>query len=180
MVLRERALRLERRQHRHVRQLGELQELARGVGVVDALAHVEKRILRGEQRLHRRLHVVGIGTRLPALHGRVRMLVGVVLAEVARNDEEHRPRPARSKVGEGPAHVVRDELGAVDLAHPLGDRLECLCHVVVGVPRGAVYLRQGEPPLYRLASSLGPPPELQELSSGFPLILDAGSNPLLR
>src|SRR5207253_6454220 len=40
----------------------------------------------------------------------------------------------------------------------------------VGVPRGAVYLRQGEPPIYHLASSVGPAPALTELSSGFPLI----------
>jgi hypothetical protein len=133
MVFGEGALRLERRQHRHVRQLGELQELARGVGVIDTLADVEQRILRGEQRLHRGLHVVGVRTPLPALHGRVRMLVGVVLAEVARNDEQDRARPARSEMGEGPAHVVRDQLGAVDLAHPLGDGLERLGHVVMGV-----------------------------------------------
>jgi transcriptional regulator with GAF, ATPase, and Fis domain len=40
----------------------------------------------------------------------------------------------------------------------------------LGVPRGAVYLRQGEPPIYRLACALGPAPELAELSSGLPLI----------
>jgi transcriptional regulator with GAF, ATPase, and Fis domain len=41
---------------------------------------------------------------------------------------------------------------------------------LLGAARGAVYLRQGEPPLYRLADSLGPPPPLTELSSGCPLI----------
>jgi transcriptional regulator with GAF, ATPase, and Fis domain len=41
---------------------------------------------------------------------------------------------------------------------------------LLGVLRGAVYLREGEPPLYRLAGSLGPPPPLAELSSGCPLI----------
>jgi transcriptional regulator with GAF, ATPase, and Fis domain len=41
---------------------------------------------------------------------------------------------------------------------------------LLGVPRGAVYLREGEPPLYRLAGCLGPPPPLTELSSGCPLI----------
>ena len=41
---------------------------------------------------------------------------------------------------------------------------------LLGVPRGAVYLRQGEPPLYRLADALGPAPELAELSSGCPLV----------
>ena len=69
-------------------------ELAGGVGVVDALADVEQRVLRREQRLDGGLHVVGIGARAPALHRRVGMLVGVVLAEVARNDEQHRARAA--------------------------------------------------------------------------------------
>jgi transcriptional regulator with GAF, ATPase, and Fis domain len=38
------------------------------------------------------------------------------------------------------------------------------------VPRGAVYLREGNPPLYRLAGCLGPTPPLGELSSGCPLV----------
>jgi transcriptional regulator with GAF, ATPase, and Fis domain len=42
---------------------------------------------------------------------------------------------------------------------------------LLNVARGAVYLREGDPPLYRLAGTLGPsPPPLTELSSGCPLI----------
>jgi transcriptional regulator with GAF, ATPase, and Fis domain len=41
---------------------------------------------------------------------------------------------------------------------------------VLNVSRGAVYLREGEPPLYRLAGHLGPAPSLTELSSGCPLV----------
>jgi DNA-binding NtrC family response regulator len=41
---------------------------------------------------------------------------------------------------------------------------------LLGVRRGAVYLRQGNPPLYRLADHLGEAPPLTELSSGCPLI----------
>src|SRR5262249_42324790 len=41
---------------------------------------------------------------------------------------------------------------------------------VLNVSRGAVYLREGNPPLYRLVESLGPVPPLTELSSGCPLI----------
>jgi DNA-binding NtrC family response regulator len=41
---------------------------------------------------------------------------------------------------------------------------------VLGVPRGAVYLRAGNPPLYRLADHLGEAPPLTELSPGCPLI----------
>src|SRR5262249_23681920 len=38
------------------------------------------------------------------------------------------------------------------------------------VSRGLVYLRQGEPPLYRLVESLGPTPPLGELALGCPLV----------
>ncbi|HEX5271357.1 MAG TPA: sigma 54-interacting transcriptional regulator [Gemmataceae bacterium] len=41
---------------------------------------------------------------------------------------------------------------------------------LLGTPRGAVYLRQGSPPLYVLADSLGGPPALTELAPGCPLI----------
>jgi transcriptional regulator with GAF, ATPase, and Fis domain len=41
---------------------------------------------------------------------------------------------------------------------------------MLSAPGGAVYLRQGEPPLYCLTESIGPPPPLAELSSGCPLV----------
>jgi transcriptional regulator with GAF, ATPase, and Fis domain len=41
---------------------------------------------------------------------------------------------------------------------------------LLGAVRGAVYLRQGDPPLYHLTHALGPPPPLAELSSGCPLV----------
>jgi transcriptional regulator with GAF, ATPase, and Fis domain len=46
---------------------------------------------------------------------------------------------------------------------------------MLSVSRGAVYLRQGHPPLYRLADALGPPPTLSELSSGCPLVEGLGT-----
>jgi DNA-binding NtrC family response regulator len=52
----------------------------------------------------------------------------------------------------------------------LGRRLLHTSAELLGVGRGAVYLRDGEPALYRLADSLGPPPPLAELSSGCPLV----------
>jgi transcriptional regulator with GAF, ATPase, and Fis domain len=52
----------------------------------------------------------------------------------------------------------------------LAQRLLHASAELLGVPRGAVYLREGEPPIYRLAGNLGPPPRLTELSSGCPLI----------
>jgi transcriptional regulator with GAF, ATPase, and Fis domain len=41
---------------------------------------------------------------------------------------------------------------------------------LLGTPRGAVYLRQGDPSLYVLADSLGGPPPLTELAAGCPLV----------
>jgi transcriptional regulator with GAF, ATPase, and Fis domain len=41
---------------------------------------------------------------------------------------------------------------------------------LLGVSQGAVYVRQGDPPLFVLAGALGPPPPLTELSSGCPLV----------
>jgi transcriptional regulator with GAF, ATPase, and Fis domain len=41
---------------------------------------------------------------------------------------------------------------------------------LLGVPRGAVYLRRGKPPLYRLADALGGDPPLLELPPGCPLV----------
>jgi hypothetical protein len=114
-----------------------LRELGGGVGVEHALAHVEQRILGGEQCLHGGAHVVGIGTGPPTLHGGIGVLGLVVLAEVAGDDEEHRPGSAGPEMGEGAPRVVRHEIGAVHLAHPLGDGLESLRHVVMGVAAGA-------------------------------------------
>jgi transcriptional regulator with GAF, ATPase, and Fis domain len=41
---------------------------------------------------------------------------------------------------------------------------------LLGAPRGSVYVRQGDPPLYVLADSLGGPPPLTELALGCPLV----------
>jgi transcriptional regulator with GAF, ATPase, and Fis domain len=48
-----------------------------------------------------------------------------------------------------------------------------LLHVsaeLLGANRGAVYLRQGDPPLYHLTEAIGEAPPLAELSSGCPLV----------
>ncbi len=52
----------------------------------------------------------------------------------------------------------------------LAQRLLQASAELLGVSRGAVYLREGRPPLYRLAGSLGAPPPLTELSPGCPLV----------
>ncbi len=41
---------------------------------------------------------------------------------------------------------------------------------MLSAPAGAVYLRQGEPPVYCLTEPIGPAPKLPELSSGCPLV----------
>jgi transcriptional regulator with GAF, ATPase, and Fis domain len=41
---------------------------------------------------------------------------------------------------------------------------------LLGVSRGAIYLREGDPPLYRITEALGPAPPLAELALGCPLI----------
>jgi transcriptional regulator with GAF, ATPase, and Fis domain len=50
---------------------------------------------------------------------------------------------------------------------------------LLGASRGAVYLRQGEPPLYQLTEAFGPSPTLAELSSGCPLVEALSSQGLL-
>ncbi|MBY0524075.1 MAG: sigma 54-interacting transcriptional regulator [Gemmataceae bacterium] len=50
---------------------------------------------------------------------------------------------------------------------------------LLGVVRGSVYLREGNPPLYRLADSLGEPPPLTELASGCPLVDALQTRPAL-
>jgi transcriptional regulator with GAF, ATPase, and Fis domain len=52
----------------------------------------------------------------------------------------------------------------------LAQRLLSALADLLGVPRGAVYLRDGEPSTYRLSGCLGPPPALTELPPGCPLV----------
>jgi transcriptional regulator with GAF, ATPase, and Fis domain len=52
----------------------------------------------------------------------------------------------------------------------LARRLLHTSNDLLGVNRGAVYLRHGQPPLYQLADALGPTPTLTELPPGCPLI----------
>jgi transcriptional regulator with GAF, ATPase, and Fis domain len=50
---------------------------------------------------------------------------------------------------------------------------------VLGTNRGAIYLREGVPPLYRLVGALGPEPPLVELSPGCPLVEALQARPVL-
>jgi transcriptional regulator with GAF, ATPase, and Fis domain len=59
-----------------------------------------------------------------------------------------------------------------DLVDPpaLAQRLLRATAELLGVARGAVYLREGDPPIFRLAGHVGEPPPLSELALGFPLV----------
>jgi transcriptional regulator with GAF, ATPase, and Fis domain len=59
-----------------------------------------------------------------------------------------------------------------DLVDPpaLAQRLLWATAELLGVERGAVYLREGDPPIFRLAGHVGEPPALDELALGFPLV----------
>jgi transcriptional regulator with GAF, ATPase, and Fis domain len=59
-----------------------------------------------------------------------------------------------------------------DLVDPpaLAQRLLRATAELLGVSRGAVYLREGDPPIFRLAGHVGAAPALHELAQGFPLV----------
>jgi transcriptional regulator with GAF, ATPase, and Fis domain len=70
-------------------------------------------------------------------------------------------------------HTLRRMSEAVEqLVDPtaLGERLLHTSAELFGATRGAVYLREEPSGLYRLAGSMGTPPELTELSPGCPLV----------
>jgi transcriptional regulator with GAF, ATPase, and Fis domain len=70
-----------------------------------------------------------------------------------------------------------------DLVDPpaLAQRLLKATAELLGVARGAVYLREGDPPIFRLAGHVGMPPALHELALGIPLIeAVGGGKPVLR
>ena len=106
VVLRECSLRLQGGQHRHLSGLGELPQLIGGVRVEDPLAHVQERILGGQQGLDGRFDIVRVRARPPALDLRVRVFALVVLTEIARDNEQDGPRPSRAEMRERPANVV--------------------------------------------------------------------------
>jgi transcriptional regulator with GAF, ATPase, and Fis domain len=65
---------------------------------------------------------------------------------------------------------LSDAIEQLEGPQALAHRLLHTSADLLGVTRGAVYLRRGEPPLYHLVEALGPSPELNELSSGCPLV----------
>jgi transcriptional regulator with GAF, ATPase, and Fis domain len=70
-------------------------------------------------------------------------------------------------------HTLRRMSQAIEqLVDPptLAHRLLHTSAELLGAVRGAIYLRQGQPPLYVLTEALGSSPTLTELSSGCPLV----------
>ncbi len=76
--------------------------------------------------------------------------------------EKHQLDKTLRRLSEAIEQLVDPQALAHRLLHTAADLL--------GVARGAVYLRRGDPPLYHLTDVLGPAPELVELSSGCPLV----------
>jgi transcriptional regulator with GAF, ATPase, and Fis domain len=65
---------------------------------------------------------------------------------------------------------MRQAIGQLVDPPTLAHQLLTTTTELLSVERGSVYLRQGDPPLYRLSDSMGQPPPLTELSSGCPLV----------
>jgi transcriptional regulator with GAF, ATPase, and Fis domain len=76
--------------------------------------------------------------------------------------EKHQLDRTLQRLGEAVQQLVEPEA--------LARRLLGVCTELLGVKRGAVYVRSGEPPIFRLADHIGDAPPLTELSSGCPLV----------
>jgi transcriptional regulator with GAF, ATPase, and Fis domain len=76
--------------------------------------------------------------------------------------EKHQLDRTLQRLGEAVQQLVEPEV--------LARRLLGVCTESLGITRGAVYVRTGDPPLYRLAYHVGSVPPLTELSSGCPLV----------
>ena len=76
--------------------------------------------------------------------------------------EKHQLDRTLQRMSQAIAQLVDPPTLARRLLHTTTDLLD--------VERGAVYLREGDPPLYRLADSVGDLPPLSELSPGCPLV----------
>jgi transcriptional regulator with GAF, ATPase, and Fis domain len=100
---------------------------------------------------------------LDAARGRLKK----VLDRHFRREKLHLDRTLR-RMSQAVAQLVDAPTLARSLLHSTADLL--------GVERGAVYLREGEPALYRLAAVLGDPPRLPVLPPGQPLVEELRSH----
>src|SRR5262249_49393350 len=76
--------------------------------------------------------------------------------------EKHQLDRTLQQLGEAVQQLVEPEA--------LARRLLGVCTELLGIRRGAVYVRSGDPPIFRLANHIGNAPALTELSSGCPLV----------
>jgi transcriptional regulator with GAF, ATPase, and Fis domain len=76
--------------------------------------------------------------------------------------EKHQLDRTLQRLGEAVQQLVEPQV--------LARRLLGVCTESLGITRGSVYVRTGDPQLYRLADHVGNVPPLTELSSGCPLV----------
>ena len=124
MILGEGALGGHRRHDRRLDQLGQLAQLVPGLGPEHAVADVEHRPLRIEQQLRRLGHVGRVAGRAVAARRACSRTTASSISPAPTS------RGSSSSTGpglplrswrEGAAHQLRDALGEVDAAGPLGD-----------------------------------------------------------
>jgi len=124
VVLGERALALQGRDHRGLEQLGQLEQLRGGLGVEHALAGVDDGPPRVAQHAGGRLHVARVGARAGDLDRAVRVgqRVGHLLVHDVGGDLHHRrARAAHAHETDRPAHDVTHLTALGDGLHALGD-----------------------------------------------------------
>ncbi len=125
MVVGDRAATGEARQHRDREVLGELAELGKGAGGDGAAARNQERTLGVEEEIGGRCDQPGVGGGpLRRARGHVPCRGDVGIEQVARDVDQHRPRPPATCDPECLADGVGDLLGAVDPYRPLGHRSE--------------------------------------------------------
>ena len=124
VVLRKRALGLQRRDHRRVQQLRQRHQLRRRPRVDDPLAGVDQRVGRPHQQVDGLHHVRRVRRRLVPAHRIIRVHRLVIDAGRVGHRQHHRTGTPAAQHRERPPQELRRPLGTVDVAEPLGNGLE--------------------------------------------------------
>ena len=120
----------QRRDDRHVGDLGEFDQQIRGIGIDDAAARHDQRPLGRVEHLQRLLDLLARGGRLVDRQRLIGLVVELDLGElhVERQVDQHRPRPARAhhvkRLAEHARHQRRLAHGHRPFGHGLCDRLD--------------------------------------------------------
>ncbi len=120
MVVVEDVLEAEGAADRDLPVLGEALEVAGRVGRPAAAADDGERALRTDQQLPELLHRLRIRMRVGRHDERQRRRRGGRGEHVLRQGQHHRSRAALHRGAEGARHVLRQAVGRLHLAHPLG------------------------------------------------------------